>query len=81
MGIGLGSVYLQFRVVHHDHLVRAVLCQLVGQALYLIADEYCHHLCIQLVSQFLTFSQQFICDTADLVIYLLGKHIYAFIFF
>ena len=81
MGVGLSPVYLQFRVVYHDHLVCAVLRQLVGQVFHLIADENRHYLCLQTGSQLLSFSQQFVCDTADLIVHLLGKHIYAFIFF
>ena len=79
MGIRLGSVYLQLGIIHNDYLVGAVLGQFVSQSLHLITDKHCHNLCLQLCSQLLAFSQQFIRNTADLIVYLLGKYIYTFI--
>ena len=81
MSVRLGSVYLQFRIVHNDNLIRTVLSQLVSQTFYLISDEHCHNLRVQICSKFLTLPQQFKCNAADLIVNLLGKYIYAFIFF
>ena len=80
MCIRLGSVNLKLGIIYKDDLVCTVLCQLVSKSLYLITDQDCNNLCGKLLSQLLALSEQFICDRADLIIYLLGEDKYALVF-
>ena len=57
MGIGLGSVVFQLRVIHQDHLVGSILGQGIGQTSDIGTDQHCRHFCIQSRCQFLTFSK------------------------
>ena len=81
MCIRLGSVSLQFGIVHKDYLICAILSQLICQILYIITDQNRGYLGLQLCSQLFTFAEQLQCDTADLIVYLLGEHIYTLVFF
>ena len=81
MCIRLGSVSLQFGIVHKDYLICAILSQLISQSFYVITDQNRGYLGLQLCSQLFTFAEQLQCDTADLIVYLLGEHIYTLVFF
>ena len=80
MGIGLGSVILKLRIVNYDHLVRAVLAQLVRQSLYAGTNQNCSYCRTKILRQVFSFSDQLQRDAADLIVNLLRKNIYTLIF-
>ncbi len=81
MSIRLSSVLLQFRIIYYDYTVCTVLCKLIYKVLYIRTNQYCCYLCVQGSGKSLCFTKQFKSNTTQLIVYLLCKDKYAFIFF
>ena len=77
LGIGIGGVVLQQGVLTYDDPVGAVAAQLLGQPLYLIAQQQAAQLHAQVIGQLAAFADELKIGGHQLALTLLAEYPYA----